>query len=335
LQDGEVIAGHTRLLAAEALGLDRVPVRYVDLDPSEARLLAIADNRLGEIATWDDGLLASILAEYSAEDAALAGWDAADLDQLLDSLKEPSVDDAGAQVDKADELQRKWGTRLGQTWKLGAHRLLIGDCAQHESFGAHCETLFFDPPWDAMPRMAPRASVLAFADGQRTADVVRLFGAPTWVFAWDCVSSWYTPSRPLKRMKLALWYGALESYDFDGAHYGDAGEERAVENSRGAYKFKPDPRGKHLSDLYSQPITKLHSESEHSHSKPIDWIRMLIGNCTKGDVYDPFCGSGTSIMACEQLGRRCYAVEIDPKFAAVIIDRWATATGGAPEVENG
>ena len=205
--DGEVIAGHTRLRAAEALGLDVVPVRYLDLDPAEAHLLALADNKLREVAEWDAGAVASILSEYGLEDAALAGWDADDLDELAASLDKPHVDDVEPDVSKAEELRRKWGVELGQTWRLGHHQLRCGDSLRDAAFGSDCESLFFDPPWDQMPQMQPRKSVLAFADGQRTADVVRLFGAPTWLFAWDCVSSWYTPSRPLKRMKLCLWSG--------------------------------------------------------------------------------------------------------------------------------
>lgn len=84
--DGEVIAGHTRLKAAEILGLPKVPVRFVDLDPAEAHLLALADNKLGEVADWDDAAVAAILSEYSLDDAELAGWDSKELDKLASEL---------------------------------------------------------------------------------------------------------------------------------------------------------------------------------------------------------------------------------------------------------
>ncbi len=336
--DGEVIAGHTRLKAAEVLGLDMVPVRYLDLDPAEAHLLALADNKLNEKAEWADGELASILSDYSLEDAALAGWDSAELDKMAAEMvgagNGSDMEDVEPQVDKAEELRLKWGVERGQMWALGEHRILCGsatDPADLARVDDGAATLFFDPEWDAMPSMLARASTLAFCDGQRAADVIRLYGAPTWVFAWDCVSSWYTPNRPLRRMKLCLWYGDIATYDPDGAHYGDAGEEREVFNSRGSYTFKPDPRGKHLSDVFSLPITKLHADSEHAHSKPLDWIRMLLGNCSSGDVLDPFLGSGTTLLACEQLGRRCRAIEIDPGYVAVAIQRWVDMTGGTPE----
>lgn len=87
--DGEVIAGHTRLLAAESLGLAKVPVRYMDLDPAEAHLLALADNRLNELSPWDTSELQSLLTEYGLENAALAGWTGEDLEKMATELLEP------------------------------------------------------------------------------------------------------------------------------------------------------------------------------------------------------------------------------------------------------
>ena len=131
-------------------------------------------------------------------------------------------------------------------------------------------------------------------------------------------------------MKLCAWYGDLTRYKFDGWHYGDAGDARTVWNTRGEYTFKPDPRGKHLADVFSDPITKLHAESEHSHSKPLDWVSLLIANCTEGDVYDPYTGSGTTIIACENLGRRCRACEISPAYVAVALQRFYDHCGIEP-----
>jgi ParB-like chromosome segregation protein Spo0J len=99
----EIIAGHTRAKAAQILGLKMVPVRFVDLDPAEAHLLALADNKLGEKAEWDDRLLGEILSDFSLDDAALAGWDSKELESLgrsfehdaSDSTKEVNVDEFG------------------------------------------------------------------------------------------------------------------------------------------------------------------------------------------------------------------------------------------------
>ena len=127
-------------------------------------------------------------------------------------------------------------------------------------------------------------------------------------------------------MKICAWHGDINSFNLDGSHYGEPSQSKAVSNSRGSYDFKADPRGKHLSDVFQQPITKLHSESEHSHSKPIDWVRMLLADCTLGNVFDPFLGSGTTLIAAEQLGRKCYGIEISPVYCDVIVNRWQNAT---------
>lgn len=96
--NNEVIAGHTRLLAAEALGIDRVPVRFLDLDPADAHLLALADNKIGEVAEWDDAKLAEILSGYGLSDADLAGWDSKELDKLSASFDEAPADDDSAKA---------------------------------------------------------------------------------------------------------------------------------------------------------------------------------------------------------------------------------------------
>jgi len=99
--DGEIIAGHTRILAAESLGLTRVPVRYLDLDPADAHLLAIADNKLNEKAEWDDALVAQVLSEYGLEDAALAGFDSAELDKMAAKIPDflPGTEDEQGDLD--------------------------------------------------------------------------------------------------------------------------------------------------------------------------------------------------------------------------------------------
>lgn len=87
--DGEIIAGHTRLKAAQVLGLDKVPVRYLDLDPADAHLLALADNKLNEIADWDETLLAGLLSEAGLPAAELAGWDSKELEKMADDFVGP------------------------------------------------------------------------------------------------------------------------------------------------------------------------------------------------------------------------------------------------------
>ena len=107
-----------------------------------------------------------------------------------------------------------------------------------------------------------------------------------------------------------------------------------VTNTRGSYQYRPDPRGKHLSDVFTAALTRLHAEGLHSHEKPIDWITCLIGNCTRGLIFDPFTGSGSTIIAAERLARIACGIEIDPRYIAVILERCKDA-GLAPQLAKG
>jgi hypothetical protein len=331
--NGDIYNGHQRLsVLAGKYGMDyEVDVRVSsrDLTEKERERLTVYLHR-GATGEWDFDELAN----WDMSDLLTWGFEEGDFPfDVAPALNEGA--DAEPQIDKAEELRQKWDVQSGQMWQLGEHRIICGDCTDRAVVervmgGEQIESLFFDPEWDNMPAPPIFKIALVFTDGGRIGDSIRLFGSPAWLFTWDCVSCWYTPNRPLKRTKHCLWYGDVSNYIFDGSHYGDAGEERTVWNSRGEYTFKPDSRGKHLADLYSTPITQLHANSEHGHSKPLDWIRMLIANCTTGTIFDGFSGSGVSIIACEQLNRKCRAVEISPAYVAVAIQRWVDVTGKEP-----
>jgi ParB-like chromosome segregation protein Spo0J len=103
--DGEVIAGHTRLKAAEALGLKRVPVRYMDLDPADSHLLALADNRLNEKAEWDAPALQAVMSDFGLEDIELAGWDEADLEKMGAEIESLAGDDDALATDDSEKVK--------------------------------------------------------------------------------------------------------------------------------------------------------------------------------------------------------------------------------------
>ena len=151
--DGEVIAGHTRLKAAQALGLDRVPVRYMDLDPADAKLLALADNRVGEIADWDDDRLSDILNELHAEGVDIdgIGWSAEELAEIMALGAEPDELPMEADLGDLDALPEDVPaiTQPGDVIELGRHTLTCGDCIEvmrglpDNSVDAICS----DPPY--------------------------------------------------------------------------------------------------------------------------------------------------------------------------------------------
>lgn len=326
---GRLVNGHLRVEEAIRHGDATVPVTYVEMDEATEALALVAFDRVGWMAENAADVLDGLLRDVSTGNEALQAMIAEmAADSKLSWGQPEPAEDPGAQIDRAEELREKWGTERGQLWEVGAHRLLCGDSTDAGNVarllgGARPESVVFDPEWDGdVPTPdVPLGGLLAFTDGRRIGDCVTEFGAPTWVFVWDGVTSWYTPNRPLQRGKFCAWYGEIESYEFDGAHYGDAGKAHTVSNPRGTYAFVPDPRGLHLSDVYQEGLARLHGDGLHPHEKPIDWVRMLIGNCLRGNVYDPYLGSGTTMVACEQLGRKCYAGEISPAYVAVTLER--------------
>lgn len=156
-QDGEVIAGHTRLLAAKQLGLDRVPVRFLSLDAADAHLLALADNKLGEIATWDDDKLAEILAELREQDVDLLDGTGFSEYDVVDLLGDSATDEPPPAMAPPPVAT----TRTGDLWLLGRHRLLCGDSATATDLdrllaGEPVQLANTDPPYNV--RVEPRSN---------------------------------------------------------------------------------------------------------------------------------------------------------------------------------
>ena len=129
--DRVVIAGHTRLQAAQKLGLDKVPVRFLDLDPAQARALALADNRIGEIAEWDDDMLSRVLAELNEEiDIDGLGWSDDEIQALLDDTD--PIENEDPDHDPGSVFDRDPDSKSGEIYDLGPHRLICGDCRDPE-----------------------------------------------------------------------------------------------------------------------------------------------------------------------------------------------------------
>lgn len=334
-----LLDGHMRRgLRGKKLG-----VQITDLDAREAALVLATFDPIGAQAGRDDALLRELLDGQRSDHRGLEDL-LADLRASVGAPVAAGPDlDEGPAVDPTDEILAKWaalGCVVGSLWEIPSadgqrvHRVLCGDArnplVRRRLGQPTAPALIYDPPWDAgimLERAATdgHETILAFGDGGRVGDIVRLFGAPTWLFAWDCVTSWYTPRRPLRRMKLCAFYGDLGAYEPDAAHYGKPGEVKEVTNTRGTYRYEPDPRGKHLSDVFQRAITAEHEPGTHRHEKPLDWMRLLIGNCTRGDVVDPFGGRGTSLVAAEQLGRRADIIETEPRHVAATLERLTLA----------
>ncbi len=197
------------------------------------------------------------------------------------------------------------------------------------------DVLVWDPPWNAAlePPAGPWRSVLAFGDGSTTGRIFRTaadhcWPPCAWSFVWDCVSSWWTKNRPLRRHKSAHWFGDVASCGPAGT-IPRLGTGRSTWNPRGHYvSSRTETR---VSDLFSEPIAALHSANGFRHEKPIEWVKHLLSVASRpGDIIvDPCAGGGTTGIAGMALGRRVLMCEID---RATAVAAWRRITGHQPDV---
>ena len=329
--DGEIIAGHTRYKAAQALGLDRVPVRFLDLDPADAHLLAVADNRLGEFAEWDTPKLQEILSDFSFDDAALAGYTQEDFDEWARELAALEVTE-----DEAPEVPKEPTTKAGDLWVLGDHRVLCGDATSAEDVerlmgGKTADLCVTDPPYGAEIEYAThddtQEALVALIDGffplaRAHSTVIALtsginnmwhYQRPDWVLCW-----FYAAGTGRTQWGFSAWQPVLVW-----------GKDPKLANGEGAHP-----------DGFNWPMTSVDAEErreiDHVCPKPVSsWAKWIgrLSNAKTRLLYDPFLGSGTTLIAAEQLGLSCYGLEISPAYCDVIVERWENLTGGKAKRE--
>lgn len=355
-RSGFIISGHGRLAAAKLLNVENVPVDYQDFaSEADEHAHLIADNRIAELAEIDGNELAGLLRQLDGQiDMELTGFDQVSLDDLLASTTsdQPEVD-AEPQIDKADELQAKWKTALGQVWELGDHRLLCGDCTDADAVaqlmsGAVAHLMVTDPPYGVEYDANWRNNALRSDGtkiGARAIGKVENDDRADWSDAWELFTGDVA----------YVWHGGIKAHTVAGSLCASGFElvaqiiwgKNVFAIGRGDYHWKHEPcwyavrKGgkRHFTDDRTQStlweIDKpVKSETGHSTQKPIECMARPIRNHKCDTVFDPFLGSGTTLMACENLNRKCYGIEINPGYVAVTLERWAEATGKEPKLCN-
>jgi len=332
-RDNGIIAGHGRVMAAQKLELKEVPcIRLGHLSDTQRRAYILADNRLAEIGGgWDEEMLKLELADLGELDVDLEaiGFGAEDL-AGLDMADEPETSDADAepQIDKAEELREKWGVETGQLWELGDHRLLCGDSTKKEDveqvMGSDAVgAVVTDPPY-GIGIDGQRESICKNPKHNRKAHPF---------MGWDS-------ERPAKSLFDGLIAMEAPTAIFGGNYFADI-----LPASRGWIYWNKGQDGLTMSDgelawtnttkpLRCVTVNRAALQgSQHPTQKPVAVIVFAINYIEpkSGLIYEPFSGSGTTIIACEQLGRKCRAIEISPAYVAVAIQRWADATGKEPK----
>jgi DNA modification methylase len=336
-----ILAGNMRYLAAKELKYKEVPVIVMSgLSEIQEREILLKDNGMtwGE---WDMDLLSSW------SDLPLVDWG---VDLPEDWLKEEeTVGDAEPQIDKAEELNKVWQAKLGDLWQIGEHRLLCGDSTKKEDVerlmgGEKALLMVTDPPYgvDYDPDWRNRADRAngkpygASAIGLVTndnrvdwTDAYLLFNGDV-AYVWHC-------DRSAKEVSQNI-----EDAGFDIISQCIWAKNNFV-ISRGDYHYKHEPcwyavrKGKNHNWQGSRSETSLweidkplKSETGHSTQKPIECMARPIRNnsAISESVYDPFLGSGTTMVACQNLNRKCRGIEISPQYVAVCLERMKTAFSG-------
>jgi len=345
---GMIIAGHGRIEAARKLGLAEAPV-MVAAGWSEAkkRAYVIADNKLALNAGWNEDLLAAELTDLCelAFDMDLVGFDAAELEKLLGS---------GEAVDGEDEVPEVPEipvSRTGDLWLLGRHRLLCGDATcEHDVarlLGPVCPHLMVtDPPYGVAYDPAWRNET-GGSQTRRTGKVLNDDRAD-WREAWALFPG-----------EVAyVWHGALHATTVAGSLIACGFEIRSqivwtkerLVLSRGHYHWQHEPcwyavkkggSGAWSGDRKQTTVWPISAKAQdaetvHGTQKPVECMRRpMLNNSSTGEaVYEPFSGSGTSLIAAETCGRACLAMELDPAYVDVAVTRWEQLTGETAVLEG-
>lgn len=341
-RDFNVIAGHGRIAAAKAEGISDVPCVFVDyLTPAQKKAYILADNRMALDADWDEEMLKVEIEALQAEDFDLAftGFDEKELADFFDTDEDAKEDD----FDVDGELEKPCFSRTGDVWKLGRHTIICGDSTDPTTF----EKLLGDTKVNLVCTDAPYFVALKNKSGTIANDnlddkqayefLMKVFSNFKNAMAIDAsIYEFYAT------MKTRVFYDAFEDAGFKvGA--GLVWKKPRAPFMRTDWKFNMEPiiwgwrkDGKHIwyGDQKQTSVFEFDgikdSEKEgcgHPSSKPVPLIAYLIKQCTQsnGLVLDGFLGSASTLMACDQLNRICYGIELEPKFVDVAVKRYMAA----------
>lgn len=359
-KDDSVIGGHQRVEAAKILGIDRVPVVYVDVSEDQAKILNLALNRIS--GEWDKEKLKNLLAELSSLslDLGLTGFTSEEVSTLLDFTNEDDYS-------PLEDLPTR--TAVGEVWHLGNHRLMCGDATKREDViklmdGKKAQVVFTDPPYN-VDYTSPSGG--SYSGGKYIHPKVfndNLSESQYTVFLTDALKNVFTATK--ESMSIYLFFASLhyslvrKVFESAGFHYSQMiiwCKDRFVLSPGQDFHrtFEPIMYGwkkgkKHwlnknyanVSDViilgkqdFLEQLDFWYEERDklndyvHPTQKPVRLAERALKKGTKPEdiVLDIFGGSGSTLIACEQMSRHCYVMEIDPYYCDVIIDRWEKFTG--------
>ena len=363
--DRVIIAGHARLMAARKLGLTEAPVIVVEgLTENQRRALTLADNRLPLEAGWDEAMLRlEIEALRNADyDLDLLGFED---DELANLLAQQDAAAGLTDEDAVPETPANPISVAGDLWVLGNHRLVCGDCTQAAVVarllnGAEPLLLVTDPPYgiELDSEWRDRAGLNGCGPAEPSYMKHRTEGHTETKISGDTRADWSEAFELVPSLQIAyVWHASVFTRDvlnglerigflypqqiiwnkgrvvLTRTHYWYQHEPCwYVRKKRAPWYGKPGSENSTIWDMPSPKFIMGGSDEEkfdHPTQKPVELMRKPIRNHTvPGEaIYEPFCGSGTTLIAAEQLERICYAIELDPKYVDVIVGRWQAFTG--------
>ena len=322
-RDGVIVIGHCRALAAKKLGMEEVPCVCVDdLTPEQVNALRLVDNKSNE-SDWDYDLLAD---EIPGLDLS-----AFDFDWGLPEITEEVIEDEAPEVDEDAEPIAK----LGDIWQLGRHRLMCGDStsiADVEKLmdGTKADLVFTDPPYGngesgkyGRGQLGVR-TILNDENLNCFNDFVSIMPCDKMIYFLQ----WRTLAESLQKVaEKGLKINTVGVWDKRNAGLNGAG---GISEQWEAIVFAGDIKYKKFGGNVFNVAREQHkrSESLHPHMKPQELLKQIFDFVDGAEnVLDVFGGSGSTLIACEQLGRNCFMMELDPKYCDVIIKRWEKFTG--------
>ena len=349
-KESMIIAGHGRVMAANKLKLSKVPTICLDhLTEAQKKAYIIADNRLALNAGWDEDMLKVELEELNdlEFDISLLGFEDKEIESLLSEPTEGLTDE-----DAVPDLPEEPTTKLGDLWILGEHRLLCGDSTSIDDVdklmdGQLADMLLTDPPYN-----------VAYEGGSKIRDKIKNDKMEDNEFRQFLRDAFLSADMYMKRGAVFyIWHADLEAYNFRGAVNDVEWQVRQslIWNKANSAFGRSDYHWKHEPCLYGWKSGSSHlwasdrkqvtvldfarpSNSKlHPTMKPVDLLAYQLTNNTKGSdlVLDLFLGSGSTLIAAEKTNRKCYGMELDPKYCDVIIQRWEEFTGNKAELSNG
>ena len=339
---GNIVGGHQRLTALKHLGHTEVDCVVVELDEVREKALNVALNKIS--GDWDEAKLAIVIADLDIADfdAELTGFDEKEIQQLIGSLDETEIEDDGFDLTAA--LEAAAFVKRGDIWSLGRHRLVCGDATNPDDVAALMDgklanLVLTDPPYNVA---FESSSGLSIKNDKMNGDAFRQF-------LIDAFTQMATHSE--KGASAYVFHADTEGLNFRQA-FSDAGfylsgtciwVKDSLVLGRSPYQWQHEPvlfgwlkgaRHSWYADRKQTTVwnfAKPRKNSDHPTSKPLDLLGYPITNSTQANaiVLDTFAGSGSTLMACEALNRIAFCMELDEKYASVILRRYAEHTGDA------